>query len=147
MELQKRLAANALGCGPKRIKFDPEKLSEIKEAITTFDIKRLIHQGIITKMQIKGISRSRAKKIRNQKRKNRRKGYGSRKGRASARLNPKEQWINGIRAQRKLIKKLKNKKLIDKEAFKTLYAKVKGGFFRSTKHIKLYIKEQEMIKK
>jgi len=147
MELQKRIAANILGCGENRVKFDPEKLAEIKEAITKFDVKRLIDKDIIRKEQSKGVSRARAKKIQIQKRKNRRKGHGSRKGRATARQNPKTEWIRGIRSQRTLIKKLKNKGLIDKTAFKTLYAKVKGGFFRSTKHIKLYIKEQEMIKK
>ncbi len=146
MELQKRLAANALKCGPHRIKFDPEKLTEIREAITTFDVKRLINKGIITKKRFKGVSRARAKIIQFQKRKGRRAGHGSRKGKSTARQNPKDTWINGVRAQRTLIKKLKENQLIDKKAFRELYGKVKGGYFRSTKHIKIHIKEQEMIK-
>ncbi|VVB80909.1 50S ribosomal protein L19e [uncultured archaeon] len=147
MELQKRLAANALKCGPNRIRFDPEKRAEIKEAITTFDVKRLINKGIIIKLQSKGVSRARAKKIQSQKRKGRQAGHGSRKGKATARQNPKDTWIAGVRTQRKLIKKLRDNQLIDKQAFRDLYGKVKGGFFRSTKHIKIYIKEQEMIKR
>ena len=145
MDLQKRLAAQIFGCGPKRVRFDPTKLSEIKEAITTFDISRLINKGVISKVQSKGVSRARAKKIAIQKSRGRRTGHGSRKGKATARLNPKEQWIASVRKQRELIKKLREKKLIDRKDFRVLYRKVKGGFFRSTKHIKLYIKEQDMI--
>ena len=69
MQLQKRLAAKVLKCGPRRIRLDPEKLTEVKEAITTFDIKRLINKKTITKNQAKGVSRVRARKIRIQKRK------------------------------------------------------------------------------
>ena len=39
---QKRIAAQVLKCSPKKIVFDTEKLSEIKEAITKQDIKTLI---------------------------------------------------------------------------------------------------------
>lgn len=147
MELQRRLAASVLKCGENRIKFDPEKLAEIKEAITTFDIKRLTDKGIIRKEQIKGISNARSKKIQSQKRKNRRKGQGSRKGSETARRNPKTKWVMSVRAQRAFIKKIRASQLIDKKTFRALYSKVKGGFFRSTKHIKIYLKEQDMIKR
>ena len=147
MKLQKRLAGQILRCGPNRVRLDPEKLSEIKEAITKFDVTRLINKGTIYKEQSKGISRVRAKKTAIQKSKGRRSGHGSRKGTAASRLNPKTQWINNVRAQRQLIKKLRSNKLIDKSSFKILYAKIKGGFFRSTKHIKIYVQEQDMIEK
>ena len=135
-----------MNCGPGRVRFDPEQLEEIKKAITSFDIRKLINQGIIRKVQAQGVSRSRAKEQANQKKKGRRSGHGSRKGRATARLNPKDTWINNVRAQRELIKILRANKHIDQDAFTSLYAKVKGGFFRSTKHIKIYIKEQNMVK-
>jgi len=147
MELQKRLASRVFRCGPKRVRFDPEKLSEIKEAITTFDVSRLINKGIIRKEQAKGVSRARAKKRAKQKSKGRRSGHGSRKGKANARLNKKTHWINSVRTQRELIKKLRANNIIERTDFRTLYTKVKGGFFRSTKHIKIYIQEQEMIRK
>ncbi len=147
MELQKRLAAHVLTCGPRRVRFDPTKLTEIKEAITKFDIQRLINKGYIYKVQEKGVSRARAKHIRNQKRKGRQAGHGSRKGKSTARLNPKTQWIANARVQRTLIKTLRENQLIDRKSFRSLYTKIKGGFFRSTKHIKLYIKEQDMVKK
>lgn len=147
MRLQKRLAAQLLNCGEGRIRFDTEKISDIKSAITKFDIQQLIEKGIITKLQAKGVSRARAKKIQEQKRKGRRSGHGSRKGKATARKNPKTVWVAMARSQRALIKILREKKHIDKKTFRMLYAKIKGGFFRSAKHIKVYLREQEVIKK
>ncbi len=147
MDLQKRLASQILKCGLGRVRFDPSKLGEIKEAITKFDVLRLINKGTIYKLQSQGVSRARAKQISAQKKKGRQSGHGSRKGKSTARLNPKTMWIANARTQRALAKKLKENKLIDNEAFRAIYAKIKGGFFRSTKHIKIYIQEQEMIRK
>ena len=147
MKLQKRLSAQILRCGLGRVRFDPTKLGEIKEAITKFDIVRLINKGTIYKEQAQGVSRVRAKKRAAQRRKGRQAGYGSRKGKASARLKPKDKWINNVRAQRQLVKKLKENELISTADFRTLYSKIKGGYFRSTKHIKIHIQEQDMVKK
>jgi len=147
MELQKRLAAEVLNCSKKRVHFDPEKLQQIREAITKFDIGNLIKKGVITRVQKQGVSRSRAKKLQIQRRKGRRTGHGSRKGRASARLKPKMVWIERARAQRGLAKRLRANGLITNESFRILYSKIKGGFFRSTHHIKIYIEEQDMVVK
>lgn len=147
MDLQKRLASQVMKCGLGRVKFDPTKLGEIKEAITKFDILRLINKGTIYKVQSQGISRARAKHISAQKRKGRKSGQGSRKGKSTARLNPKTMWIANARAQRTLAKALKEGQIIDNEAYRSIYTKIKGGFFRSTKHIKIYIQEQEMVRK
>ena len=54
MNLQKRLAANILKCSPKRIHFDPTKLTEIKEAITKADMRNLIKKAVITEKPEKG---------------------------------------------------------------------------------------------
>jgi large subunit ribosomal protein L19e len=147
MKLQKRLAARVMNCSPKRIIFDEAKLDEIKEAITKFDIRRLVNRGIITRKPEQGISKYRARAIRTQKRKNRQVGHGSRKGTANARANDKLQWMRRIRAQRDLLKRMRDHNLISRENFKSMYAKAKGGFFRSTHHIKLFLQEQEMILK
>ena len=145
MDLQKRLAANIFNCGPGRVRFDPLQLEEVKKAITRFDIQRLINKGIIHKVQSQGISRARAKQKSTQKRKGRRMGAGSRKGKSTARRNPKTTWVLGVRSQRELLKSLREHGWVDQETFRQLYAKVGGGFFRSAKHIKIYIKEQDMI--
>lgn len=144
MMLQKKLASEILKCGPGRIVLNPQKLNEIKEAITRFDVKRLINQGLITKKQKQGISKSRSRKTQEQKKKGRRKGQGSRKGTKNARENKKRSWINHVRKQRKLLKYLKEKQIINNENYKLLYYKSKGGFFRSIRHLKIYIKENNL---
>ncbi len=147
MNLQKKLASQILKASPKRIKIEPGKEKEVKEAITKFDVKGLIKKGIIKKVQKQGVSRARANKRRRQKQKGRRKGKGSRKGSPNARQNFKREWINKIRAQRKLLNSLLNNEIITKESYKSLYQKTKGGFFRSINHIKLYLNENNLIKK
>ncbi|MBW3001791.1 50S ribosomal protein L19e [Candidatus Woesearchaeota archaeon] len=146
LKLQKRLAAEMLKCSPNRVHFVPERLSDIKEAITKADIRGLIKQGVIKERPVIGISRVRARKIKLQKRKGRQKGSGSRKGKFSARAKPKDVWMNAVRAQRKFLKELKDKDLLTPGSFWDLYRKSKGGFFRSVRHIKLFIKEKGMVK-
>jgi large subunit ribosomal protein L19e len=145
MKLQKRLAAYVMNCSPQRVKFDPEKLTEIKEAITKFDIRRLINQGIITREPIQGIAKFRTRHAMAQKRKSRRTGPGSRKGSANARADDKLQWMRLVRLQRDLLKRLRDNKLITQETFNSMYLKSKGGFFRSIRHLKLFLQEQELF--
>lgn len=147
LKTQKRLAAQILKCSPKRIKFDNERLEEIKEAITKADLRSLINGKVITEIQEKGISRFRAKIRHVKKGKGRHKGFGSRKGKKTARLKPKRTWMNIIRLQRKFLKMLKNKKIIDNKIFRDLYMKSKGGFFRSKRHLEVYIEEHGLAKK
>ncbi len=137
LTIQKRLSQRLLKSGKKRIKFNPEMLTDIKEAITKADIRNLISGRVIIKEKKKGISRARIRK--------RHPGQGSRKGKKTARLKPKRVWMNKIRLQRSLIRELKEKGLIDKKTFRELYLKSKGGFFRSKAHMKLYIREKGLI--
>ncbi len=148
MKLQKRLAAQVLECSPKRVVFDENKLDEIKEAITKADIRKLIAAGSIIVLQKKGISQGRSKQRKLQKSKGRLRGHGSRKGRTGARgETPKRRWINKVRLQRRFASTLKNSNAIDKQIYKDLYRKIKGGFFRSKRHIELYLEEQGAVKK
>ncbi|MBD3304690.1 50S ribosomal protein L19e [Candidatus Woesearchaeota archaeon] len=146
LRLQKRLASEVLECSPHRVHFDPERTSDIREAITKADIRGLVKLGVIGEKKIKGISRVRARKIKVQKRKGRQRGSGSRKGKFTARAKPKEVWMNTVRAQRKFLKELKSKGLLTSANCGALYKKSKGGFFRSVRHIKLFIKEKGMVK-
>lgn len=145
LKTQKNIVRSLFKVGKKRIKFDPEKLSEIKEAITKNDIKGLVNKKAIIIKQKTGSSRVRARKILVQKRKGRRRGIGSRKGKFTSRLNPKRSWINKIRVLRSFLKRLKNKKLINNKDYKELYLKAKGGFFRNERHLKTYINERRLI--
>ena len=145
--MQKNLAAQILKCGKNRIKFDPQSLDEIKEAITKADIRILIGQGAIYKEDVNNTSGFWSRKIRKQKVKGRKKGVGSRKGKKTARTPSKRAWMNKIRLQRKFIKSLRDAKSISNAHFHELYMKSKGGFFRSIRHLKLYTQERGLIRK
>jgi large subunit ribosomal protein L19e len=147
LKLQKRLAASIIGCSEKRIVFDTDRLEDIKEAITKLDIRALISDGTIKAKPVKGVSKVRARKTALQKRKGKRKGSGSKKGKKTARLPKKQAWVKKIRIQRQFLKSLRDKELITKSSYHSLYQKSKGGFFRSKRHIKLYLEEHNLIKK
>lgn len=146
LKTQRRIAANLLKTGINRITFDPSKLSEIKEAITKSDINSLIKKNAIKTKPYQSQSRSRARKLLLQKRKGRRKGQGSRKGKITARLPQKKLWTKKIRLQRSFLRLLKEKNLITTKTYHNLILKSKGGFFRSKRHIKLFINEHNLVK-
>lgn len=133
-------------CSKKRIVFDTEKLAEIKEAITKSDMRVLIEQGVISKIPERGISRSRARFGQQQKMKDKRKGHGSRKGAAGARTNRKTAWVNRVRLQRRYLQGLREGKTVTQPEFVELYKKIKGGFFRSKRHMELYLTEKGILK-
>lgn len=144
---QKKLASKILKTGLDHIKLDPSRLSEISEAITRADIRGLIIDKLIKKTPKKGVSKGRSRAVLRQKRKGLRKGRGSRKGKDTARLSGKARWILKIRTQRKFLKLLKNQNLISKKDFRDIYRKSKGGLFRSKKHLRMYLEENNIIKK
>jgi len=146
VSLQKELAAEILGVGKDRIWIDPKKLDEVSKALTKEDIRRLINEGVIKVKEKKGQSRYWSIILHEKRKKGRRRGYGSRKGRKSARLGKKEQYIMKVRAMRKLIRTLKIKNIIDKRTYRQLYRLIKGGVFRSKKHILLWLKERAILK-
>ena len=146
LKTQKAIAAKVLHCSSKRVVFASEHLSDIKEAITRHDIRALVNQGLIIKMQKKGVSRVRARKLQIQKRKGRKHGQGSRKGKKTARASKKETWMTRIRLQRAFLKQLLSAEKILTKTYRMLYQKTKGGFFRSKRHIQLYIKEKGLLK-
>ena len=147
LKSQKQLASRALGISPKRIKFniksDVDK-KEFSEIISRENIRELVQEGRISKLPVRGNSRTRANKIAEQKKKGRRQGQGSRKGTANARLSDKTKWIEKIRAMRKLLLNLKESERIDGKVYRDLYRKAKGNFFRNKKHILLYIKQHNL---
>ena len=133
-------------CGEHRIKFDPSKLDEIKEAITKSDVRALINQGAITRRRVLNTSRFWARKTKKQKIAGKQKGHGSRKGKKTARLPAKRVWMNRIRLQRNFVKSLRDNKMISATDYHELYMKSKGGFFRSIRHLKLYVQEKGLVK-
>jgi len=139
---QKRLVARALGIGKNRVKINVAKTDSLKEAITRADLRSVVGTSIFVRKR-KGTCRARAKMIHEQKKKGRKKGPGSKKKGLFSRLSSKSLWIRRVRVQRGLLSFLKEKKKITTQAYRKLYNMVKGGFFRSKAHLKLYISKME----
>lgn len=144
LKTQKKLAAEVLKCSTTKVVFDPDRLEEIKESITKVDIRNLIKDKAIMKKIENGPSKVRARENAIQKSKGRRRGQGSRKGKYTARLQPKADWMNRIRKIKTLIKTLREKGKLESRQYRVLYNKAKGGAFRSERHAKMYI--NEMVK-
>lgn len=143
---RKLLIARMQGVSPKRVWINPALNKEVKDAITKEDLRNLMGQGIIKINQKKGVSRGRARHILHQKKKGQRKGHGSRKGRKMARGdNRKRNWINRVRSQRDLLTHYRTSKKIERKVFSELYRKIGGGFFRSRRHLALYIKDRNLF--
>lgn len=147
LSVQKRLAADILKCSSKRVRLAPDRLADVKEAITKADIRGLIGDGLIIKLAEKGVSRGRAKHRANQRRKGLQRGPGKRKGKTTAIISRKEAWMAKVRAQRVFLKELRSKEIVSDDAYKNLYRRSKGGFFRNKRHIKIYIEEHNLVNK
>lgn len=145
LKTKRRIAKSLFNVGRKRIWIDPTKLKEVKEALTKKDIKGLVKKEIILVKQKQGTSRYRIRKAKIQKSKGRGRGIGSRKGASNARLSRKLQWMIKIRNQKNLLKSLRNKSSISRKTYRKLYRMAKGGFFRSVRHIQIYINEHKLI--
>jgi large subunit ribosomal protein L19e len=138
LSLQKRLAASILKVGQSRIVMDPEHLEDIKNAITRSDIKKMISHGYIK------VKPTKIKKPELYPKK-RRKGPGSRKGARGTRVTKKRLWINTIRPLRRMLRELRDKKVIDPTTYRKTYNLIKSGAFRSRSHLKLYLKQKGVL--
>ncbi len=142
MSVQRRMAAEILGVGVNRVWIDPSKSEEVTSALTREDIKGLINRGIISKRPEKGTSRVRARA-----RKGKRGGPGSRKGTLKARLSPEDLWPAKIRALRRFLKYLRDRKIITRRVYRELYLKAKGGSFNSVASLKRYIEVNNLARR
>lgn len=144
LKLQRRLAASILKCGENRVWIDPDRIDEVQSAITREDIKRLIKEGVIRKKSEKGTSRGRWRIKFKKRLKGRKRGPGSVKGRRTARMPRKLQWMIKIRAIRRLLRELRDAGVIDRHTYRVLYMRAKGGMFKDRSHLILHIKTEEL---
>ncbi|RLE64578.1 MAG: 50S ribosomal protein L19e [Thermoprotei archaeon] len=140
----RRLAAEILGVGVHRVWIDPQQLERVATVISKEEVRKLIKEGVIRKRPVKGISRHRIRIRKMKKKRGRRRGPGSRKG---PRYDERELWISRIRAIRKFLKHLRDRKIIDKRTYRRLYLLAKGGTFRNVSHLKTYIKEHKLARR
>jgi len=134
---QRRLAAAVIGCGVNRVRIttDPAEQENVFDAITREQIRELIRRNVITKREEIGVSRSRARMRAAQRKKGRRRGHGTRKGTANARMPRKQQWMGTIRRLRAYLRELKAQGRIDVHTYRRFYRQAKGGMFKSKAHL------------
>merc|ERR1712205_67862 len=76
LKLQKRLAASILNCGKRKIWLDPNEITEIPNANSRQNIRKLVKDGLVIRKPEKIQSRSRTRREQEAKRKGRHTGYG-----------------------------------------------------------------------
>jgi large subunit ribosomal protein L19e len=132
------MAADILGIGESRVKFNPSRIKEADKALTRYDVRNLIKAGVVTKLPVQG----RKKNPKKQKQ-----GQGSRKGALKARRGDKDLWMAKVRAQRALLTRLLEEGVLDPQLKRKLYGRIKSGLFRSKRALILYLKDGGMLDK
>jgi large subunit ribosomal protein L19e len=147
LKSQRRLAAQILKVGQNRVWIDPERMDDVEGAITREEVKKLIHENVIVSLPEKGVSRSRAKVVREKKRIGRRKGAGSRTGSGHAKISKKEAWMRKIRSLRKRLRELKASRIITESTYRKLYAIAGSGKFESVAELERYLRAHDLWRK
>ncbi len=139
----KRIASRVLGVGENKVYLDSAQSEKIKGAMTKEDVTTLIGEGAVKKKLAAGTSRGRARVLSEKKKKGRKSGRGKRKGKINARTDKKTKWIRAVRAQRKVLKKLKDEGTELKIPYGTAYKRIKGGLYKGKKYVEALAKEKK----
>lgn len=135
LKLQRRLASSILKVGQKRVWMDPNEVNEIALANSRKAVRKLIKDNFVFKKKIAMHSRQRAAIRKEERRLGRHSGLGKRHGAAGARMPEKVLWIRRQRTLRRLLKKYRISKKIDKHLYHELYLACKANQYKSKKNL------------
>lgn len=144
LKAKRRLASELLKVGQNRVWMDPERAEDLQSAITKNDVRKMIHEGAIRELPVQGTSRGR---VRAQRKRGAGRGSGSRKGGSGARAGSVDPWLLRIRALRKTLKELRERRTITPKVYRRLYGMCKGGAFDSIAALKQYIQAEGLARR